>query len=225
MIYACLAIAAIIFGVLVPRPGMRMLTKLCPTYFRRLRWYCEYDLLKEALWDYSESLDDGEAEERDLHASWLRPLIVTSVLCALVPSEVAALFTNISSFACILLALIGSLLPFLFGLLLLGLGKLVITWHQAAWGDPPEISDTDRVLARFREWDGYNGHWEEDQRYTIFDCLWDLREDIKDAFKKSPEEALAIIDRPYNRVRAWLSRSSLRSMVDRLRQYTRHHRP
>jgi hypothetical protein len=180
MSYALVGIAAAIFGVVLTRADMLILTAICPGFFKRLDWiFMMEGSLQEGLWGYGVTLVADEQDEREVEGEVFVPLTIGVFLCALVVGELVCLLTHIGILGAIVVTLIASQIPLLLGLALIGGGAVLLARGEGS-GDASEIDADEFAPLQF--------NWAER-------LMLDL-EDRWEAFKRNP---LALIDRLYAR--------------------------
>ena len=167
-------VGAAVLSLLVTRPGMRILNALCPNFFDRLDW-CFMTGLKDGLYEYSGDFGATAEEEERLEVQLLLPLMYASAGFALACAWLME-FCGYSTALCLTALLVGSLVPFAFGLALVIVGasmKLV----KALWSLAPWSGRTDDSFDF-----AYSGAG-ADTPYTTADRLYDFACDRGDAVK------------------------------------------
>ncbi len=188
-------IASALFALLVTRPGMRVLTHLCPRFFDRLDWSFMTGL-KDGLYEYSSEFGATDEEERTLETQLLLPLMYGSAGFALASAWLMALF-GFSTIACLFVSFIASLVPFLFGLTLLVAGVTLRRLHSSFgftiwsnWDNAGDGSSSNYAFAGA-----------SDSSYTITDRVYDFfceRRDALKAFRANPRGLMDACDDLYD---------------------------
>lgn len=160
MFFVYTAIAAVVFGVCVTRPGMRLLTSVWPKFFDRMDWIFMLGL-EEGLYGYSEECGASDEDEQALERSLLYPLMKVNCGVALALSWLSFFF-GASTFAAICLAFVGSLLSLGvgFGIVVVGRAMIIARSKEPPLSydeihTPLPYSFADRVYDFFADrWEG-----------------------------------------------------------------------
>lgn len=187
--------AAVIFGIIMPRVGMRIVKEVCPTFFPRLSCWLTLGLA-DALEGYDHELwaEDGEPQEQEMFAGLIKASVLSSVLFT-----GTVLLMGFGCFGAIVVALLTSLLPTVgAGFVLICVGNLMLRLRVAFCN-----SDQSRSVDFFDAGElGESSLLSEAQPCTLADRAYDYVQDKREAFAKDPVGFFAFVDRAYDRARA-----------------------